>query len=48
MLPENYKEYSIDLTDVNTYYTLEQNESEELILKNYGNNGNHDAVDFEY
>lgn len=48
MLPENYKEYLIDLTDVNTYYTLEQNESEELILKNYGNNGNHDAVDFEY
>lgn len=48
MLPENYKEYSIDSTDVNTYYTLEQNESEELILKNYGNNGNHDAVDFEY
>ena len=48
MLPENYKEYSIDLTDVNTYYTLEQNESEELILKNYRNNGNHDAVDFEY
>ena len=48
MLPENYKKYSIDSTDVSTYYTLEQNESEELILKNYGNNGSHDAVDFEY
>lgn len=41
-LPQEYQGYSIDSTDVNTYYTLEQNESGEVILQNYGNNGDYE------
>lgn len=33
-LPQEYQGYSIDSTDVNAYYTLEQNESGEVILRN--------------
>ena len=48
MLPEKYDSYSIDSTDIDTYFTLVQNESEEVILNNYGNDKNNDAVDLEY
>lgn len=41
-LPQEYQEYSEDSTDVNTYYTLEQNESGKVILQNYGNKGDYE------
>lgn len=48
MLPEKYDSYSIDSTDIDTYFTLVQNESEEIILNNYGNDKNNDTVNLEY
>lgn len=44
-LPKGYDDYPIDSDDVSTYYGFKYDESENLILQNWGYN---EASDFEY